>query len=303
MVLNILLVKKMNKVKLSVVLATHNEEANLARCLESVKSIADEIVIVDGESTDETVKIAQKYNARVIITKNRPIFHINKQKALELAQGEWVLLLDADEAVSPKLSMEISQVINLTPNQLNNRPIPQKLNRLYKRHINLLKARDGQVGTETGEVVAFFVPRSNLFLNKFLKKGGQYPDFTLRLVKNGKGKYLLQTVHDQMKIDGKVSLLENDLLHFATPTFERYLVRFDRYTSLAANDLAKEKIPINIFTAFQYLILKPVFTFFILYFRCLGIIDGFPGFVFALFSGLHHSIAYIKYWQRTKYPA
>jgi len=85
---------------ISVVLATYNEENNLSECLESVKNLADEIVIVDGSSTDKTVEIAKKYGAKVQITTNHPIFHINKQKAIEAASKEWILQLDADERVS-----------------------------------------------------------------------------------------------------------------------------------------------------------------------------------------------------------
>src|SRR3989338_11375176 len=102
----------MKKPKLSVVMATFNEESNLARCLESVKAIADEIVIVDGESTDKTVGIAKKFKAKVMITGNPINFHINKNKAIDAAKGEWILQLDADEVVSPELAREIQSTIN-----------------------------------------------------------------------------------------------------------------------------------------------------------------------------------------------
>lgn len=288
--------------KLSVVLATYNEEANLARCLESVKTIADEIIIVDGESTDKTVKIAKNFKARVVVTTNPPVFHINKQKALELATGEWVLLLDADESLSPRLREEIQEVIRMSDEDIENRVIDLRLLNLFNRHVNLLKVRDGIVGTEKGPIVAFFMPRSNIFLGKFLKKGGQYPDFTLRMVKNGKGRYLLHTVHDQMQVDGRVSLLQHDLLHFGTPDFENYMLRFNRYTTLLANEFKNKNLELNVFNAFNYLLIKPFVEFFLLYFRYRGYVDGFPGFVFALFSGLRFAVAYIKFWQHTKYP-
>ena len=99
--------------KLSVVLATFNEESNIGDCLSSVKDIADEIIIVDGSSTDKTVEIAKSFGARVVVTENHPIFHINKQKALDLAKNIWVLQLDADERVTKKLSEEILKVVNM----------------------------------------------------------------------------------------------------------------------------------------------------------------------------------------------
>ena len=101
------------KQKLSVVLAVFNEQENLGKCLDSVKDLADEIIIVDGGSSDRTVEIAKSYGAKVIETNNPPIFHINKQKALELATNQWILQLDADERVSKKLLNEIEEVINM----------------------------------------------------------------------------------------------------------------------------------------------------------------------------------------------
>ena len=97
---------------LSVVLATYNEEKNITECILSVADIANEIIIVDGSSSDNTVAIVKGLGARVKITSNKPIFHINKQMAIDMATKEWVLQLDADERVSPQLREEIMHVIN-----------------------------------------------------------------------------------------------------------------------------------------------------------------------------------------------
>ncbi|KKU64800.1 MAG: Glycosyl transferase family 2, partial [Candidatus Amesbacteria bacterium GW2011_GWA1_47_16] len=152
----------MKKPKLSVVMATFNEESNLARCLESVKAIADEIVIVDGESTDKTVGIAKKFKAKVMITGNPINFHINKNKAIDAAKGEWILQLDADEVVSPELSGEILSVIR-----------------------------------GKSELNGYWINRKNWFLDRFLTKGGQYPDPTLRLYRRGFGRLPEKDVHEQ----------------------------------------------------------------------------------------------------------
>src|SRR5476651_1626952 len=104
--------------KITVALAVFNEEKNLDACLESVKDIADEIVIVDGTSTDKTVEIAKKFNSRVLVTDNPPIFHINKQKAIDMAKNEWILQLDADERVSPELAKEIMNVISMSEDEI-----------------------------------------------------------------------------------------------------------------------------------------------------------------------------------------
>ena len=98
---------KSPKPEISVALATYNEEANIASCLEAVKGLADEIVVVDGTSTDKTLAIARKYGARVFVTTNKPIFHINKQMAIDKCRGNWILQLDADEQVSTELRDEI----------------------------------------------------------------------------------------------------------------------------------------------------------------------------------------------------
>ena len=102
----------------SVVLATYNEESNLKACLESVKDFADEIVIVDGGSTDRTVEIAKSFDAKVLITNNPQIFHINKQKAIDIASSPWILQLDADERVSEALAVEIKKVVSMTHTKL-----------------------------------------------------------------------------------------------------------------------------------------------------------------------------------------
>ena len=148
---------------LSIVLATFNEEKNLTSCLESIKDIADEIIIVDGTSTDKTVEIAKSFAATVITTTNKPNFHINKQIAIDKATKDWILQLDADEHVSKPLSREIKEKINDKQNSIN----------------------------------GYWIPRKNWFLGRFLMKGGQYPDYTLRLYKNGKGKLPQIDVHEQ----------------------------------------------------------------------------------------------------------
>src|SRR5258708_22769535 len=143
--------------KLSVVLAVFNEEKNLEACLASIKDIADEIVIVDGSSTDETVVIAKKFNARILITDNPPIFHINKQKAIDMAKNEWILQLDADERVSPKLAKEITKIIAMTDQEIESYENSLSKRNLFLKHQEILEKRDGQIGTKSGSYTAFFI--------------------------------------------------------------------------------------------------------------------------------------------------
>lgn len=247
------------KQTVSVVLATFNEEKNLPECLESVKNIADEVVIVDGTSKDSTVKIAEKYGAKVLVRENPPIFHINKQIAIDMAKKDWVFQLDADERVTTELESEIKKAI------------------------------------EDKEYNGYWIPRKNWFLGRFLMKGGQYPDYTLRLYRRGRGKLPQKDVHEQAVVEGKVGYLKNPLVHIADPEFGRYLKRFDRYTNLIAKDLSEKKIGYNPVFAAKYLLILPSWWFVMSYGRHKGFMDSWQGFIFSMFSSLRFPVSYLKY--------
>ncbi len=287
-------------VKLSVVLATRNEEANLGACLQAVKDIADEIVVVDESSIDSTREIAKSFGAKVFKVQHNEIFHITKQKALDEATGDWILQLDADEVVTPALCDEIVEVINLSDGEILVRKILDKRKwNLFKRHQNLIEQRDGTISRKTGEVVAFFIPRVNLFLGKPLVHAGVYPDAVIRLVKKGKAGFPMKSVHEQMWIDGEVSWLFNDLLHNDSPTLKKYLMRLNRYTDLNAKELLERKAPKNIIYFYYYSVVKAKLKFISLYIRHKGFMDGIQGFVWSFFSAWHFPIAYFKYWTRS----
>ncbi len=256
----------MTKIKLSVALAIFNEEKALPACLKSVKNLADEIVIVDGSSTDRSVEIAKSFGAKVILTDNKPLFHINKQMAIDECQGEWILQLDADEIIPESLAKEIIQVIN--NEQLN--------------------------------LVAYWLKRKKMFLGQWIKKGGQYPDPVIRLFQKNKAKLPCKSVHEQMEVEGEIGWLENPMLHLPTPSFSVYITKDNRYSTLTALELKQKKVPLNLFSMVNFLFFKPFGVFFNQYFRHLGFLDGFPGFVFAFYSGLHHLSAFVKYWEMQK---
>lgn len=244
--------------KLSVTLAVYNEEKYLARCLNAVKNIADEIILVDGKSTDKSTEIAKKFKAKIFEVPNDPLnFHKQKKLANDMATGDWILQLDADEVVSYELAKEIKKTIESDP-------------------------------IENG----FWIPRKNFFLGKFLKKGGTYPDYTLRLYRNGKGNLPAKSVHEQALVEGGVGYLSNDLLHYSNETFSAYIdKRFNRYTDEMASKLKNPSF-------INFVFWKPISDknqgFFSIYIRHLGFLDGFPGFIWALFSSLHFPVAYFK---------
>lgn len=249
------------KIALSIALATFNEEQNIDACLSSVCTLADEIIVVDGGSSDNTVEIAKKFTDRIIHTDNPSMFHINKQKALDACKGKWILQLDADEVVTEELGQEILKTIR----QL------------------------------ADSVQGYYIPRKNYFWGHFMKKGGQYPDYVIRLIKRGYAKFPCKSVHEQIEVDGIVGYLKEPMLHFSYRTKEDYWKKADSYTTLTAREMKSTGVPNNIKTWILYMKIKPIQTFLSLFIRHKGFMDGWHGFLFAFWSALHFPIAYKKY--------
>lgn len=246
-------------IKLSVAIAVFNEEKAITRCLDSVSEIADEIVVVDGGSSDKTADLSEAKDACVIRTDNPAMFHINKQKALDACHGEWILQLDADEVVTPELQKKIISLISSGQTSVN----------------------------------GYFIPRRNYFWGHFMKKGGQYPDYVIRLVRRGKAHFPCKSVHEQIEIDGKTGYISEPMLHFSYMTRRDYWKKADTYTSLTASEIrTKAGNPAGKFL--HYLFLKPFVTFLTLFFRHKGFSDGLTGFEFSLYSALHFPWAYMK---------
>lgn len=254
---------KTTKVKISAVLATYNEGKNIEGCIRSLKRLADEIVVCDGTSKDKTAGIATGLGAKVISTTNKQMFHINKNIAIDSASGDWIFLIDADERVSEELAAEIKETVAKNPKQNG-----------------------------------FWVNRRNWFLGGYLKKGGAYPDSVIRLFRKGRGRLPEISIHEQVKVDGGLGNLKEDILHFADPSFARYLERAMRYTDLTALEIQKRNPGQGTITTVNYMLIKPAITFLSLYIRHRGYIDGFRGFVWALFSSAHHFYAYVKYFEK-----
>lgn len=252
--------------KLSVVLATFNEEKNISDCLDCVKNLADEIIVVDGSSNDSTVEIARKYNAKIFIVENKSNFHINKQKAIGMATKDWILQLDADERVSKELAQEIK-----------------------------IRIKDSTDIKESG----YWIPRKNWFLGRFLMKGGQYPDYTLRLYKKGKGKLPQKDVHEQAEVQGSIGYMSNSLLHYPYRNFSSYINKWNRYNDFLSEQIGEKlknkSLIVQIIYAVGYLIVKPSHWFLTSYIRHKGFMDSSDGFVFSLFSALRFPASYLKY--------
>lgn len=282
---------------LSVVLATRNEESNIAACLSSVKNIANEIIVFDEYSTDDTQKIAKSFGAIVYSVQHEDIFHVTKQKAISAAGCDWILQLDADEIVSKELAQEIQEVLSMSDEEIKRRrPESSRQWNLFKRHQHVVEARDGKLGKKTNEVVAFFIPRRNLFIGEPLIHAGVYPDGVIRLVKRNKAYLPAKSVHEQMVIDGEVAWLFSDLIHNDSPTLTKYLKRMNRYTDLRAADLKVMQIPKNITQLFVATFLSLPSQFALRYLRRRGYKDGIRGFLWALLSAWQYPLAYYKYY-------
>lgn len=197
--------------KVSVILATFNEEINVKDCLESVKW-ADEIVIVDGTSADKTVEIAKKYTDKIFVRENPTMFHINKQMAIDKATGDWILYLDADERVSPELKKEILATLK--------KP-----------------AADG-----------YWIPRRNIIFGKWIKHAGWYPDHQLKLFKRTKAHLPCRSVHEQLVLEGKAGHLKKDLIHMNYRTMDLFIRRMHLYTENDKNlflSQGKKVVPLD----------------------------------------------------------
>jgi len=249
---------------LSVAIITKNEEANLARTLESVRW-ANEIVVVDSGSTDRTVDIASAYGAKVFCEEWHG-FGKQKNLAIEHCTSEWVLSLDADEEVSEALAQEITHLVEETPS-----------------------------------VEAYFVPRRNLFLGRWIKHGGYYPDPKLRLFRKGAAWFEERAVHETLQYPGQTRMLQSHLIHHAYPTLENYIEHMNRYSTLGAAQAATRSKTSRSWPAFFWnVLLNPAATFVYNYFLRLGFLDGREGLLLHLYHSVYVSWKYAKAWQTAK---
>lgn len=259
----------MTSAHISVCMAVHNEEERIGSTLERIIDWVDEVVIIDGESTDKTVPIAQSFGKKVHIyhEKNTPNFIENKQKAIEKAKYDWTLELDADELVTDKLKQEVRQAV------------------------------------ETNKA-GFRIPRLNHFLGKPLTKGGQYPDLKFRLYRTGYARFPLQSVHDEAALTAEhasesTGELSSPLLHYPYASIAVYMRKTVQYAQFEANVLYDHGVRPSVGLWIQYYIGKPLYWFILTYLRHRGYVDRFPGFAFSLFSSIRYWFEYAALYERS----
>jgi glycosyltransferase involved in cell wall biosynthesis len=247
---------------LSVTIAAKNESPHLAQCLSSV-AFADEIVLVDDCSSDDTTEEARRFGARVIVRDSKGSFHENKNIAIEEAEGEWILSLDADEIVSEQLAHSIESALTLP------------------------------------ECDGYLVDRHNYFLGKWIKGCGWYPDYILRLFRKGKAWWPLE-IHDVPRLEGGNSpapLLRGPLIHNSYHSLEQYFEKFNQYTSRLAVEYAEQTKSMRGFSIPLNLGFRPFYWFFKKYFMLRGFRDGIPGFFICFSSALAIFVSYLKLWE------
>jgi glycosyltransferase involved in cell wall biosynthesis len=251
-------------VLISVVLITCNEAANLGRALASVAPLVaegrGEIVIVDSGSTDRTLEIAQSIGARVNVEEWRG-FAAQKNSALDKAQGDWVLSLDADEELEPDLAAEILASI----------AVPT-----------------------AGGPAGYFIPRKNHFLGRWIKHGGYWPDPKLRLFRRGSARFEDRLVHEDAHLhSGAAGRLRHALIHHSYPTTSDYIEHMNRYSSLGAEMAAAQGRYANLLDV----AVRPVATFLYNYLLRLGFLDGHEGLLLHLHHAVYVSWKYAKLWE------
>ncbi len=275
---------------LSVVIITHNEEVNLARTLKSVQPLVSdgkgEIIVVDSGSTDRTVEIAKSFGAKVFIEEWKG-YAAQKNSAIDKAEGEYILSLDADEAVEPDLASEIRTILGHPPRE-------------YKFRQTLPDGTSAPIF-----INGFRVPRKNYFLGRWIRHGGFWPDPKLRLFRCGTGRFKESSVHETLEVAeygdksfGIVSRkLRGALIHHSYPTLSDYIEHMNRYSSLGAEMVVADgKVRFSVIN----IVIRPLATFIYNYFFRLGFLDGREGLLLHLYHAVYVSWKYSKAWELSR---
>lgn len=242
--------------KITAIIPTFNEEIHIEDAIQSVQ-FADEIIIIDSFSTDKTVKIAKKHNV-VLIQRIFDDYSSQKNFAIDKATHNWICILDADERISIALKKEILK----------------------------------KVSSEETNESAFWIYRSNIFMNKEIKYSGWQNDKVIRLFKKDSCRYNGQLVHEEIYTKEKIGFLKNKIVHNTYKSFDIFISKKNDYATLQALELNKKNVKPNLY----HFILKPIIRFNRHYFFRGGIFDGVPGLVISYVAMYTVFIRYVKLW-------
>jgi glycosyltransferase involved in cell wall biosynthesis len=253
------------RMSLSVVIITKNEEANLARTLSSV-AWAEERIVMDSGSTDRTVEIARQHGAK-IFQEAWGGYATQKNSAIAKSSCDWVLSLDADEEVSPEVAANIRKATRRTDS----------------------------------DICGYFIARRNLFLGRWIRHGGFYPDRKLRLFRRGQGKFAERAVHEVMQVEGATAVLGGDLIHNTYPTLTGYIETMNRYSSLGAEiGVARGQTSSSFAEFLINVCYRPALNFSWNYIFRGGFLDGREGLLLHLYHNVYVSWKYAKAWEASR---
>jgi len=250
------------KQTLSVVISAYNEEKTIGRCLESVKNLADEIIVVDNTSLDGTVAVVQKYTKNIIKKPNILMLNTNKNVGFSKATGDWILNLDADEVIPEELAREI---------------------------LNIIKANPKECG--------FWIKRKNFSFGKWIQHGLWWPDKQIRLFRRGKGSFPCVHIHEYIAIEGTIGELTEPYVHYNYESIHQYLIKIDRTSTSEAITLTESNYQIVWYDAIRF----PMSDFLKIYFAEGGYKDGLHGLVLALFQAFYSFCTFAKKWEMDKF--
>ena len=235
---------------------TFNEAANIQAALESL-SWADEIVVVDSESTDNTVAIARRFTERVVV-RPWPGYIAQKNFAAEQASHDWIFSLDADERVTPALAAEIAALVKSGP-----------------------------------AAAGYRVPRVTFHLGRWIRSTDWYPDYQLRFYDRRRGRWSGRYVHESVTADGPVADLRGELLHYAYRDLTHHFQTMDRYTTLAAKQMYEDGKR----AGWIDLVVHPPAAFLRNYVLRGGFRDGVPGLIVSAMNARYVGLKFAKLWE------
>lgn len=248
-------------IRLSVIIITLNEVDNIRACLESV-AWADEIVVLDCGSEDDTIAICREFTSKVIVNRQWPGFGPQKNMALDHATGEWVFSIDADERVTPQLKKEIESIIHSDSTKYN----------------------------------IYSVPRQAFFLGKAMKHGGWWPDYVARLFPRGRARFSKDLVHEKIIFEGKAIRMKHPLLHHSYTSLEQVLDKVNCYSSAGARQAVQQNRRGSLGKA----LMRGAWAFFNAYMVRAGFLDGQEGFIAAISKAEGTFYKYLKIHYTTK---
>jgi len=246
------------------VVITKNEEANIQDCLNSVGWV-DELVVVDAESRDKTVELARACGAKVSV-RPWPGFGLQKNFGMAQASSEWILILDADERVTEELHEEVKTCL---------------------------------VGWRPGGPVAYRIPRRNFFYGAWVRNGGVYPDYQVRLFRRGTARYNDVAVHENLIVDGEIGTLVGHLDHYTERRIRDHFKKFGLYTTLAAQERAKTSRTVG----WTDLVFRPLVIWVKTFVLKQGFRDGVRGLIISVFASMYTFVKYAKLWDTTRQAA